>query len=95
MPRRVNSKWLTKKETSFYTIDFSGLGADRQGLLAEKLPLLRRLRRSQRLADRRTVDQGQGGQAALVKRLGRIIVQVQIISSEITFLDIENYVFYI
>jgi hypothetical protein len=35
MPRRVNSKWLTKKETSFYTIDFSGLGADRQGLLAE------------------------------------------------------------
>jgi hypothetical protein len=35
MPRRVNSKWITKKETSFYTIDFSGLGADRQGLLAE------------------------------------------------------------
>jgi hypothetical protein len=35
MPRRVNSKWLTKKETSFYTIDFSGLGKDRQGLLAE------------------------------------------------------------
>jgi hypothetical protein len=35
MSRRVNSKWLTKKETSFYTIDFSGLGADRQGLLAE------------------------------------------------------------
>jgi hypothetical protein len=35
MPRRVNSKWLTKKETSFYTIDFSGLGVDRQGLLAE------------------------------------------------------------
>jgi hypothetical protein len=35
MPRRVNSKWLTKKETSFYTIDFSGLGTDRQGLLDE------------------------------------------------------------
>jgi hypothetical protein len=35
MPRRVNSKWLTKRETSFYTIDFSGLGTDRQGLLAE------------------------------------------------------------
>ena len=35
MPRRVNSKWLTKKETSFYTIDFSGLGQDHQGLLAE------------------------------------------------------------
>jgi len=35
MPRRVNSKWLTKRETSFYTIDFSGLGADHQGLLAE------------------------------------------------------------
>ena len=35
MPRRVNSKWLTKKETNFYTIDFSGLGKDRQGLLAE------------------------------------------------------------
>jgi hypothetical protein len=35
MPRRVNSKWITKRETSFYTIDFSGLGADRQGLLAE------------------------------------------------------------
>jgi hypothetical protein len=35
MPRRVNSKWLTKRETSFYTIDFSGLGADRNGLLAE------------------------------------------------------------
>ena len=35
MPRRVNSKWLTKRETSFYTIDFSGLGKDRQGLLAE------------------------------------------------------------
>ena len=35
MPRRVNSKWITKRETSFYTIDFSGLGADLQGLLAE------------------------------------------------------------
>jgi hypothetical protein len=35
MPRRVNSKWISKRETSFYTIDFSGLGADRLGLLAE------------------------------------------------------------
>ncbi len=35
MPRRVNSKWISKRETSFYTIDFSSLGADRDGLLAE------------------------------------------------------------
>ncbi len=35
MTRRTNSKWITRKETPIYCIDFSGLGSDRQGLQQE------------------------------------------------------------
>jgi len=35
MPRRINSKWITRKETPIFCIDFSSLGSDRQGLLLE------------------------------------------------------------
>jgi hypothetical protein len=33
--RRVNSKWITRKETAIYCIDFSSLGADQEGLMLE------------------------------------------------------------
>ena len=35
MSRRVNSKWLTRKETPIYCIDFSSLEKDIEGLKAE------------------------------------------------------------
>jgi hypothetical protein len=35
MTRRIKSKWLSHKNTRIYCVDFSGLGSDRPGLLAE------------------------------------------------------------